>query len=186
MELLIIDKNKVKIMMNADDMKKYSLDSPPREPVDVPTCRGFRQLLKEIRARTGFDTEGSRIFVQMFLSPNGGCELFVTRLSAARTNPELPENSDTFSPPDRFYYSFPTLHDLLLACRGIRCFRKKECAAQAFTDESHHHFYLCVSHTWFVLSEYNGTPCSAGERAYIQEHCRCFARDAVSRLSDLV
>lgn len=180
MELLRINDNKIKIMMNADDMLHYSLDCTTIEQSDSPSRQGFWQLLKEVRLRTGFDTEGDKIFVQVYPCKSGGCELFVTRLSGtSQTNEKNRRDS-----AETVCYRFPSLHSLMSACRGIRCFSHE--IAQALTNENQNCFYLHTSRKYSILSEFDGIVCSEDEIAYIREHCHSFSDDAIRTFSELV
>lgn len=78
MELIVISSNKLKIMLDEGDMRKYSIgnDTDCAEP---STRRAIRRLLDCAKEQIGFNTEGEEIFVQLYTSKHGGCELFVTK-----------------------------------------------------------------------------------------------------------
>ena len=80
MDLIRIDDNKMKIMLTPGDMQCYELDADTMDRNKSETCRAFRNILDEVRSRTGFDAKGNKIFVQMYPSREGGCEMFVTKL----------------------------------------------------------------------------------------------------------
>ena len=78
MELILISNTKLKIMLDESDMKKYHIGSE----VDCSggtTRKAIRSLLDRARDQIGFNTEGEEIFVQLYASKRGGCELFVTK-----------------------------------------------------------------------------------------------------------
>ena len=78
MELIPINESKIKIMLNESDMKEYNIgdeaDCASRE-----TRIAIRNILDRAREQIGFNTEGAEIFVQLYTSKKGGCELFVTK-----------------------------------------------------------------------------------------------------------
>ena len=81
MEIIPINDSKLKIMLDESDMKELHIYD------DADCARGetrlaIRTLLERARAETGFDTEGSEIFVQLYTSKDGGCELFITKSNA--------------------------------------------------------------------------------------------------------
>lgn len=87
MELIIISKTKLKIMLNECDMRKYSIGSNT-DCADPSTRKAIRKLLECAKEQIGFNTEGDEIFVQLYTSKNGGCELFVTKSEEETNNSE--------------------------------------------------------------------------------------------------
>lgn len=83
MELIVIDENKLKIMLSAPDMRHYELRAERMDCADEETRRAFRHIFHDARDRIGFETEGERLFVQLYTSRGGGCEIFVTKLGEA-------------------------------------------------------------------------------------------------------
>ena len=80
MELIVISESKLKIMLSAPDMAKYELESARMDCRDIHTREAFRHIFDDARTKIGFDTEGERLFVQLYTSKEGGCEIFVTKL----------------------------------------------------------------------------------------------------------
>lgn len=80
MELIVISESKLKIMLTAPDMAYYELESARMDCADAHTRAAFRHIFDDARAEIGFDTEGERLFVQLYASREGGCEIFVTKL----------------------------------------------------------------------------------------------------------
>lgn len=78
MELIPINEYKLKIMLDEIDMKEYSLGERS-DCADAETRKAIRDILAVARDRIGFNTEGAEIFVQLYTSKTGGCELFVTK-----------------------------------------------------------------------------------------------------------
>ena len=81
MELILINKNKLKIMLDENDMKKYHIGSES-DCAEGSTRKAIRNLLENAKDQIGFDTDGEEIFVQLYASKRGGCELFVTKCQA--------------------------------------------------------------------------------------------------------
>lgn len=80
MELIVISQSKLKIMLTAPDMQYYELQGNHINCVDENTRRAFRHIFDDARLQVGFDTAGERLFVQLYASRDGGCEIFVTKL----------------------------------------------------------------------------------------------------------
>ncbi len=82
MELIIIDESRLKIMLTQTDMCHYDLPAERITTAGASTRRAFRHIFDDARERIGFDTTGERLFVQLYTSRGGGCEIFVTKLGA--------------------------------------------------------------------------------------------------------
>lgn len=80
MELIMISDSKLKIMLTSEDMKEYSLDCNTLSYENTETRRAFWSILDEAKHRTGFDAASERVFVQVYPSKKGGCEMYVTKL----------------------------------------------------------------------------------------------------------
>ena len=95
MELLVISKSKLKIMLTAPDMIKYDLTVPQTESLSVHDREALRHLFRDAKAEIGFDTEGARLFVQLYSSKEGGCEIFVTKLPEDKSTVPVWEQEQT-------------------------------------------------------------------------------------------
>ncbi len=78
MELILINASKLKIMLDKSDMKEYNIGDDS-DCAGAQTRRAIRTILDRARDQIGFNTEGEEIFVQLYSSKSGGCELFVTK-----------------------------------------------------------------------------------------------------------
>ena len=145
MELILISESKLKIMLSAPDMARYELEAARMDCADAHTRAAFRHIFDDVRAEVGFDTAGSPLFVQLYASPEGGCEIFVTKLEGQEPSaagdpsapplpshgekkllervlradpaPRLPEPAPGEDPAAA--YRFSALEDLLAVCRRL-------------------------------------------------------------------
>ena len=83
MELILISNTKLKIMLDESDMRKYHIENEC-DCAEGSTRRAIRSLLECARDQIGFNTDGEEIFVQLYTSKQGGCELFVTKCNTDR------------------------------------------------------------------------------------------------------
>ena len=90
MELILISNTKLKIMLNESDMQKYHIGSES-DCAEISTRKAIRSLLECARDQIGFNTDGEEIFVQLYTSKHGGCELFVTKCLSESNKCTLPE-----------------------------------------------------------------------------------------------
>lgn len=76
----MISDSKLKIMLTTDDMREYSLDCSTLDYDNTETRKAFWSILDEAKHRTGFDAASEKVFVQVYPSRSGGCEMYVTKL----------------------------------------------------------------------------------------------------------
>jgi negative regulator of genetic competence, sporulation and motility len=80
MELIRIGDSKLKITLTSDDMTQYDLDCDTMDYDNSETRKAFWDILDHAKQITGFDAAGDRVFVQLYPSKKGGCEMYVTKL----------------------------------------------------------------------------------------------------------
>ncbi|MBQ8358066.1 MAG: adaptor protein MecA [Clostridia bacterium] len=85
MEWIRISTNKLKIMLSAEDARRYALNCETADYADVVTREAFREILTDVRKETGFDATDDKVYIQMYPSKEGGCELFVTKMGLLLT-----------------------------------------------------------------------------------------------------
>lgn len=76
----MISDSKLKIMLTKEDLKEYALDCNTLDYENTETRRAFWSILDEAKHRTGFDAASEKVFVQVYPSRAGGCEMYVTKL----------------------------------------------------------------------------------------------------------
>ncbi len=116
MELIVIGTGKLKIMLTDDEMKKYELDTDTIDYDTTSTRRAFWSILDDAKTRTGFDAASDRVFIQLYPSKKGGCEMYVTKLSEGGRvpRPRFGERKSRLCA-----YAFPDLEALLGVCRRL-------------------------------------------------------------------
>lgn len=126
MEWIRIGSHKLKITLSAEDARHYALNCERSDYTDAVTSGAFREILTDMQKETGFEAGDDRIYIQMYPSKAGGCELFVTRmgLSCAEEPKAVSEAEPcTVALPTagkkEAAFRFSELPDLLLLCRHI-------------------------------------------------------------------
>ncbi|MBQ4327619.1 MAG: adaptor protein MecA [Clostridia bacterium] len=177
MELIQISENKLKIMLSETDMIKYALDGESADYSKDETRRAFRHMLSRVRQMSGFDTRGERIFVQMYPSKGGGCEVFVTKLGDRKG--EYFE-VDTLSRTDvkkqtGNAYGFNSLENMLAVCRYLyNCRSDCRHEGKAFRDDRGNYYLALPAGCDFAHGEEFSKQISPARLdAYIKEHGRC-------------
>lgn len=83
MELIVINENKLKIIMNKTDMKNYGLDENEFHCSVINTREILEKILHNAPLKTGFEniSHEDKILIQLYPDKNGGCELYVTKIT---------------------------------------------------------------------------------------------------------
>ena len=196
LEVLKISNTKIKIMLSADDMKRYSLSADELDYNDTKTRAKVWRILDFIKKNHGFEPEGDKLLIQFYPSKDGGSELFVTKLSGlSRGNEKFMSKSGNVTMLDskRTMYSFESLSDLIQASKIISNTDRIE-DSNLFYSESEG-YYLEITERgasrlgeiceFAILLEFaSKTP---KERIpYITEHCKQLTNgSAVEKLAKL-
>lgn len=198
MELILINSSKLKIMLSLDDMKKYDLDADGIDYDKAATRRAFWSILDDARNQTGFDATSDRLFVQLYPSKAGGCEMYVTKMSvprlpAARKTEQAVSRDHPFGGREQTdAYGFDTMDALLCVTRRLLALGF-EGESSVYRDHAGHLFLILsrygigapLDEFSFIL-EYGRAENVEQLRLYIREHATCICdRHAVDRLGML-
>lgn len=195
MELIPINEQKLKIMLSREDLATWQINCEGMDYDTTETRRALWGILDEAKKRTGFDAAKEKVFVQLFPSPCGGCEMFVTKL--CQKNEASPITlSKTLPLFEKTLYAFTRLEDMLSACA-----RLAECgfASDSVAYAEMHTYYLSLGNILpqkkkksldtlspcDLVSEY-GKPIDLAKEAWLCEHGECICPDhAVERYAAL-
>ena len=186
MDLIYINDHKLKIMLTDNDMKRYSLDSSSIDCDDKETRVILWDILSEAKESTGFDTDGGRIFIQLYPSREGGCEMYVTKLGGPShsNDGDYPVAKKTSEGKRECAYSFLTLEDLLSVCRRLSSLGYSERSSVwrlddrycLLIDEPEENAYIPLSECSFIR-EYGKSESARHTRLLISERAECICRD---------
>ena len=79
MDLLKIHDGKLKIALTAEELHAHGLTISSFDYENVKTKRALWQMLDEAKKTVGFDASNASLYVELYPSRTGGCEIFVTR-----------------------------------------------------------------------------------------------------------
>ena len=203
MEWIRISPNKLKIMLSAKDAEHYALNCENADYADVMTREAFREILTDVRAETGFDATEDKVYIQMYPSKEGGCELFVTKVGLLLTEGATREAKAQNAKHDRELSPrsarrrggalyFTELAPLLALCKRMApTFNGK---SEAWQDERGGWWLLLADqgdpYSWredfrFTL-EYGKHVAPQNAKTYLSEHGRAVCRqNAVKILGEL-
>ena len=118
MELILINDSKLKIMLTPSDMKEYDISCESVDYKKTETRRAFWCILDDAKHKTGFDAASEKVYIQMYPSKEGGCEMYVTKLELKSSK----ESHHALLPLSRRFlaFSFERLDELIGVCRRLR------------------------------------------------------------------
>lgn len=82
LELIMINSEKIKIMLTREDMLRYDIRTYMSGHTGSAIKEAFAQVLEDVKAQTGFDTLSKRTVLQVYPSRDGGCEMYLTKASS--------------------------------------------------------------------------------------------------------
>ncbi len=181
MELILISDSKLKIMLSQKDMTKYALRIEDIDYDNTETRRAFWNILDEAKHKTGFDAARERIFVQVFPSRCGGCEIFVTKLEKSISPEDI--SVSVSKRKANTIYRFSDINDLLTVC-SILCNRGYEGESAVYHDDRY--YYLNISEEQLFIDEYADMRENKKYIYHILEHCKGICtKGAVKILANL-
>ena len=185
MELILINDTKLKIMLTEQDMVHYDLDCNCANYDNTETRRAFWSILDEVKHRTGFDAASDRVFIQLYPSKEGGCEMYVTKvgLLCSSSGKTTKKKETTYCQTKMLSFVFDSVRHLVEACRSV-CFSAIIPSSQAFIDDlgtcyllldssnKYDNTYLCG-----LINEFGKEVPTETISAYIAEHGKVICSD---------
>lgn len=181
MELILISDSKLKIMLSKTDMTNYALRIEDIDYDNTETRRAFWSILDEAKHKTGFDAARERIFVQVFPSRCGGCEIFVTKLDNSTATRDLYVSNANKKSEN--IYRFSDINDLLKVCHILS---EKGYTGDSAVYSDDKSYYLSITEEHKFINEYADMRENKKYIYHILEHCnRICTKGAVEKLASL-
>lgn len=174
MEFILINDNKIKVMLTEEDLREFEIETEELDYSNTETKRMFWDVLSRAKKLTGFDTDGQRVLVQLYPSRHGGCELFVTKVGnlcalddncpVGKGTPILSEkisldtDDDIVSDDESelVAFSFDSLKNITAVCRRLLHLEYSE-TSSAYIGENGR-YYLILSNvdvSGYTLDKYS-------------------------------
>ena len=83
MEFTTLGRLALRIKLDKSDMEKYGVCYDDMDYSSARTNRIIWDLLDKAKDAQGFDTDGKKLHIQIFPSKQGGCELYISKLTAS-------------------------------------------------------------------------------------------------------
>ena len=206
MEWIRISTNKLKIMLSAEDARRYALNCENADYADIVTREAFREILTDVRRETDFDATEDKVYIQMYPSKEGGCELFVTKMglllsdscTAARSEGASQDEAKKESKRAQTVrkrsvaFTFLSFAHLLALCRRLSSVYKG--SSEVWKDESDTWWLLLTEHgnpltlkeDFRFVREYGQMQSAEEARTWLPEHGRqILAQNAIQTLQAL-
>lgn len=191
MDIIYISDSKLKVTLTPDDMEAYALTCDMIDYDNTETRRVFWDILDEAKHQTGFDAASDKVYIQVYPSKNGGCELYITKLFETEN-----ERKDTEETVSLEIYGFDQLEALTGACSALRKRVQVNWEnSSVFVDLSGKKYYLVLSIEQkrddlgnilkkrgirkkepcylSILNEYGKRYLYTSLKTYLSEYCRC-------------
>jgi negative regulator of genetic competence, sporulation and motility len=184
MELILINDSKLKIMLSPDDMREYDISCDSVDYKKTETRRAFWCILDDVKHKTGFDAASEKVYIQMYPSKEGGCEMYVTKLGF--TSPDesidIAENASC-----ELAYHFTELDSLLRVCRQLNSIGLDSLGEAYRADNG---YYLILGGTppdSLAFIEEFGKKCDSDTaKTYLEEYGTRICENAAGMLSRFV
>lgn len=166
MEWIRIGTNKLKIMLTREDAERYALCPDTADYADALTRRAFKAILTDVKRETGFEAADDKIYIQMYPSREGGCELFVTKMgieiSPTRASSTYKTQKATGEPPRRrLAFCFEDVSSLIAVCHRLVGLHFSG-ESTAWLDDCHRY--------WLLLSEVGNPLLAHADHAFVAEY----------------
>ena len=199
MELILISDTKLKVMLSAVDMQKYELDNNTIDYDNTETRRAFWQILDEAKHKTGFDAASDKVFIQVYPSRGGGCEMYVTKLTAQKNvdtdQGVQKKNTYSLTRGKTSIYRFDEIGHVIAVCKRLSDFGYSFESGLYFSEDGKYDLVLyeklingalpgnTITEFSFI-DEFATRRQGMMELAYIKEHSECIEEAfAVEKMS---
>jgi len=119
MELILISDSKLKIMLSESDLESYSLTSEILDYENSGTREAFKSILDEAKIKTGFDSDCGRLFIKVFPSKNGGCEVYVTKSGVDNQRTQTKKTQNAGAKKEYCVFSLDGIDRVCNACNSL-------------------------------------------------------------------
>ena len=206
MELILINESKLKVMLTKTDLSDFEIEAEELDYGNTETKRMFWDILSRAKHAVGFDTDGSRVLVQLYPSREGGCEMFITKIGALCSacdgvSDDCPSGTlscksvrSSGAKGRPLAFSFDCLEWLLTVCRRLRGIGYEGDSAAYIGDDKRYYLFLeGLDSTGYLpldeysfIGEYGAAESPEALEQFLGEHGRALCADeAVERLGVL-
>ena len=191
MDILKISDNSLKVMLSAEDMNTYCLNNDTLEHNKAYSVDILKEIIRYAGRKCGFLTDTSKLFVQLYSSSKGDCEIFASRIDNSGVSiPDYKSNIKEYTINQAvhnrgiYIYSFDGIIPLTQVCNRLRTANYSG-ASSAYKELFGKTYYLVLEESSPLPGEYGGHLCGRNKTYYIKEHCSLICDNAVNVLGNL-
>lgn len=191
MDILKIGDDSLKVMLTADDLILYSLDYDILNSKTEYSMEVLKEIIRDAGEKCGFDSDLSKLFVQLYASSKGECEIYAKRISDSGTvTPDCNIRSAEYRiipvihDKGIFIYSFDEMENMIHTCNRLT-YSKYKGDSTAYKDICGRTCFLLLEEKSPFPEEFGGQLCGKNVSYYIHEHCSLICSNAVSVLGNL-
>lgn len=195
MEVIRINDSKLKVMLTEADMASYAITATELDEDSERSRHVFFRILERAQQEEEFDTEQHRLFVQIYPSREGGCELYIVKLPPFDLGQEGRVHLKQGLKTGYNVYVLPDMQALLQLCALLRAVGYRE-ESSAYAEAESTQCYLLLrdallgedssKSAYPFVGEYATRQNGSTAFLYLKEHCACLcAQNAVQRLGAL-
>ena len=167
MEIIKLENGAYKISLNALEAQNYSITGEKTR--GEKTSSAIRRLANELRASKDIELDDGKLSAEIYISKDGGCELF---LSVSKREIVKPRHKEL--------YRFEGLKSLLDACKNLFCM-EYDGDGEVYYNGNSGSYYLLLSGVGEKDNKYAflcecGSKMKATLLPYIAEHCKCICQ----------
>jgi hypothetical protein len=151
--------------LDREDLSAFSLQPQELDDKNPKGKRVLRQMLEKAGRETDFSLSGEKVYIQLYPKKDGGCELFVIRLSSEETQDG---------------YLFSSLDDLVDARRRLSL--PRGCAFYHLPKQDNYLALVPSSEAPLALAEYGEKLKKAPSRLYLNTRCKAIWKEKEQRI----
>ncbi len=80
MEFILISEEKLKIILSKEEMTEFEMSPDDFDYSKISTKHILWSVLNKAHNETGFDADKCKLFVQVYASKDGGCEIYISKI----------------------------------------------------------------------------------------------------------
>ena len=129
MDIVLLNENKLKIILTNEDMEAFDITCEEMDADNTGTRRILWHLLDKAKHLTGFDAASDKIVVKAHPDKTGGCLMYITK-GEVTASPQPAQTYEkkyksklyTAAKKKRLVFCFENSEALLMACKQLNAF----------------------------------------------------------------
>jgi hypothetical protein len=168
MEIVEIAKDRLKVVLDAEELREFAIDLAEMDGEGCGNNCMLDGILAVVRAKTEFGMGDGRIYVQIYPSRDGGCELFLVHIPLGKEKERMA--LVPFAKENGYLCCFESKEDAQSFCRLLeeRGISEKEVFLD--TEGGRYLFYVAESRASALFLEEFGKVADGMMKNYLREH----------------